>query len=93
MFADLTFEEWIGWLKAFRQEPWDEQRKDDRNAVNCIWGVAVHIESEDLPGFRGPNYEQQQTEDIGESIARINALKKKILDGKQHSKTSDPSNH
>ena len=94
MLADLTAEQWFGWLDCFTQDPWDEQRKDDRNAVNALWSIAPYAgEDHTPPGFNGPSYKSETEENAGESWERLKALKKKIIDGKLNSKTSDPANH
>jgi hypothetical protein len=94
MLDDLTQEQWIGWLNYFCQDPWDEQRKDDRNAVGSLWAIAPYVTGDDLklPGFRGPEYEPDAEQNIDDSIARIEALKKRVLNGELNRKTSDPAN-
>jgi hypothetical protein len=94
MLDDLTHEEWQGHLRAFRQDPWDEQRKDDRNAVNCMWTVGPHINNEDLelPGFNGPTYENK-AQDTSESWKRLQEMKRKIQSGELNRKTSNPADH
>jgi hypothetical protein len=99
MIDDLTHEQWCGWLNYFRNDPWDEERKDDRNAVNVLWSVAPHIHSDEelkLPGFTGPEYSAERPDDFSASVARVNALMKRLaqkqLDGQLNSKTSDPAN-
>jgi hypothetical protein len=95
MLADLTHEEWCDWLNAFQQDPWDEARKDDRNAVNALWGIGPYITDDEikLPGFRGPEY-KNDADDIDAALERIKATqKKRALSGELNSKTSDPANH
>jgi hypothetical protein len=97
MLGDMTHEEWTDWLNAFQQDPWDEARKDDRNAVNALWGIAPYLKEDDLklPGFHGPEYsaEKDNDEAFTASVARLKAAKQRYLDGQLHSKTSDPANH
>lgn len=93
MLDDLTHEEWTDWLRAFRQNPWDQQRLDDRNQVACLWAIAPYITSDEFtpPGFNGPEYSNSEETQFEESRARIEALKKRILDGKQHRQTRNPT--
>jgi hypothetical protein len=96
MLGDLTLEEWHDWLSAFRQDPWDERRKDDRNAVLAMWTVTPHLDSDEWkpPGFIGPEYsaEQDSTESTQASIARIEELKRKRqLNGQLNRTTSNPT--
>lgn len=87
MLADLTHEEFCNWLECFRQNPWDERRKDDRNAVAAMWGLVPHINDDadfTPPGFIGPEYtpEKDSDDSFRASVARLEALKrKKQLDG------------
>lgn len=91
MLDDLTHEQWFGWLNYFSQDPWDEKRQDDRNQVACLWSVAPHIQSDDFtpPGFNGPEYSNSEETKFEESVARIEALKKRVLNGQLNRKTSN----
>lgn len=94
MLEDLTQEEWCGWLTAFYQSPWDQQRLDDRNAVACLWSVSPYIEDEAFkaPGFIGPEYKSDKEENTGESWERLQKLKQRVLNGEFNRKISDPTN-
>jgi len=96
MLADLTPEQWEGWLNYFENDPWGEERNDQRNAVNSLWSAAALClggEGVTLPGFFGPEYTSEQEENVGEAWKRIQAQKQRVLDGKLNSKTSNPANH
>lgn len=96
MLADLTYEEWQGWLQCFCEDPWDEHRKDDRSAAATLAGLSPYMDGDfKAPGFRGPEYsaENDGNEAIDSAVARIEALKKRKLDGKLNRKTSDTANH
>jgi hypothetical protein len=87
MLDELTFEEYSDWLEGFKQDPWDEQRKDDRSAVQVIWLLRPHAGDGDmeLPSFYGPNYspEEESGTQLEQSIARIEAVRRKHqLNGK-----------
>lgn len=93
MLDDLTIEEWTGWLAAFSQDPWDERRKDDRNAVACMWAVSPYVNDDSFtpPGFVGPGYASGTEENVSESWDRLQALKKRVLNGELNRKTCNPS--
>lgn len=94
MLDDLTFEEWHGHLEAFRQEPWDEQRKDDRNAVAAIWSVSPYLEPDtEMPGFVGPEYSNTKSDDLEAGMKRLEATKAKYLSGQLNRKTRNPADH
>lgn len=93
MFEHMTWSEWQEQLAAFNQDPDDEQRKDDRNAVNAIWSIAPHLGDVELPGFTGPEYENDKAAGFDESRKRIEEVKKRVLDGKFNRKTGDPADH
>lgn len=93
MLGDLTHEEWCDWLNYFRQDPWDETRKDNRMAVAAIWSVKHYLEADtEVPGFEGPAYSSGKEEDTGESWKRLQAAKTKFLNGQLNRKTGDPPN-
>lgn len=96
MFDVLTWEEWNDHLMAFIEDPDDEQRKDDRSAVNALWSIAPYAGGDEeikLPGFNGPEY-KNDADDIEAAVARVkDTQRKRTLDGKLNSKTSDPANH
>lgn len=103
MFEHLSFEDWSEHLAAFIQDPDDEQRKDDRNAVNALWSIGPYITEGDieLPGFIGPGYSNEKVDDLDASLARIEDTKRKYIakqkklleDGKLNRQTSDPADH
>lgn len=93
MLDDLTHEQWCDWLNYFRQDPWDETRKDNRLAVAALWSLKPYLpEDAEVPGFDGPGYSNGKEDDIGESWKRIKATEKKVLSGQLNRKTSDPPN-
>lgn len=98
MLEEMPYHEWRDWLQVFEEDPWDERRKDDRNIVAVMWGLSPHISDSDYepPGFYGPDYsaEKERSTQLDESIARIEALKKKRqLNGQLDSKTRDHADH
>lgn len=92
MLDDLTHDEWLDWLNCFRQDPWDEKRKDDRSAVNAIWSLRQILADDfEMPGFDGPDYTTKE-DDTGESWKRLQAAKAKFLSGQLNRKTGDTPN-
>lgn len=93
MLDDLTHEEWHDWLTAFRQNPWDQQRLDDRNQVACLWGISPYTNADEFtpPGFNGPEYSNSEETKFDESVARLKALKNRVLNGELNRKTCNPT--
>lgn len=93
MLDDLTHEQWCDWLNYFRQDPWDETRKDNRMAVAALWSVKPYLEEGAVvPGFDGPSYSSEVEDDTGESWKRLQAAKTKLINGELNRKTGDPPN-
>ena len=51
----LTWEQVIGWRKAWNQDPWGEVRADMRAAANTFWQAASG-NSSDLPDLSYPYF-------------------------------------
>lgn len=92
MLADLTEEQWLGWIDYFNHDPWNERRSDARSAVNAVWSLAPYIEQgTGLPGFDGPEYSERREDDLAASWARLKETAEKY-NGKLNRKTSDSPN-
>ena len=92
MLDEIDAEEWRGWLDYWNVEPWGELRADQRAAAQALWNTAPYAgEGASLPDLTFP-YFKDEGEEVAKRIAAIEKLKKDILNGRQHCKTSDPPN-
>lgn len=65
MLADLTQEEYDGWLAYYEQEPWGEPITDQRGAAAVLWMAAAMAGagSNDLPDLFYPYFKNKEQQD------------------------------
>jgi hypothetical protein len=73
----LTWEQVKGWRQYSREEPWGEERADDRAAANTMWTIGAGHTS-DLPELRHPYF----------TSAEVLWEKHKELEGRQEQMNS-----
>lgn len=81
------------WMQFWEQEPWGEIRADQRAAAQALWNTAPYAgEGASLPSLTYPYFRDEEAE-IEKTIQAIEEQQRKVLDGRQHRKTSDPPNN
>lgn len=73
MLAELSAEQWDGWLRAHYQGAFGERRADERSAAAVLWQLAPYSKDADLPNLHWP-YFQSDEEKLADLIGRTKAL-------------------
>jgi hypothetical protein len=93
MLADLTPEEYEGWQIAYQQDPWGEERTDQRNAVTFLWNSwrpSYEGEKPNLPNLFFPYWETKEQK-VESEVEAYQRLKQQGIEAQQRMKEKKSS--
>lgn len=92
MLDEMTPGDLFGWQRYYIEEPWGEQRADQRAAAQALWNTAPYAgEGANLPNLTYP-YWVDETAEFEKTVKAIEERKKAILDGHKHRKAGNSPN-
>lgn len=88
MLSEIDAREFSQWVKYAEEEPFGEDRQDQRTAAQTMWLLTPYGGgSESLPSLFYP-YFTDQTEELEKQVAKLKEVEKKWLSQSQSSQST-----
>jgi hypothetical protein len=74
MLEAMTAEQFMRWELFYGEEPWGEEREDQRQAANTIYGLAPYMQAgAQLPDLTYPYFEDSSPESLAKRMRTMDA--------------------